>query len=262
MLCPYCSHPLQQSTVTTKSDQQGIIHECFNCGSHWFPRWLANDITITEAKNVDAVLPQVTPTPPDQPRCPVCQNRLSLISHDPVPRGIMVWTCPQGHGNFFPKGQLLQFKKAQEAKITYHTLWGIPIKSIFSVLLPVIAVLAIAGGIPVTLRELARQQETRTRASSLTSTPVVTPLSLSSVLISFTTTSPRLATLTLYQNDQRLYDKPISSQPASTHQITLTDLDAAFFYSFTLTLIDQQNNQSTTTQKYPIVLTPPNGQPN
>lgn len=254
MNCPYCNSPLTTTSVRTKSDQEGQVFECFNCGGHWFPRWLANDISLEQAVSVDAVVPKSTITPQDQPRCPICQTRLSLIKNDPVPRGIHVWSCPQGHGNFFPKGDLLSFKKAQEAKITYHSLWGIPLKSIFAVMLPVIAVIAIAGGIPLTLNELQKQQENRTKASTLYSRPIVTAISESSVIISLATKTPYLVSLSLYENDQTLREYPISTTAATQHQITLKDLSPFSTYTFTLTLTHPISGEKVVSESFPISL--------
>lgn len=256
MTCPYCSTPLSPTEVHTKSDQIGEIHECFNCGGHWFPRWLANDITISEASNVDAITPTTVVQSPSQPRCPVCQTRLALIAHDPVPRGITVFTCPQGHGNFFPKGQLLQFKKAQDAKITYHTLWGIPLKSIFSVMLPVVAVLTIVSGLPLLVSQLQEAtQETRTKASSLHSRPIVTQINPSDVIISFTSQTSLITSVSLYEDNQLLLTQIISSSPQTTHQIILRDLNSNFPYNFVINSTNPSNQQTITSERYPIIFT-------
>ncbi len=253
MNCPYCLTKLQETQVLINSDPFKIF-ECFNCGGHWFPPLIANEITSNQASDIDAILPKNNITTFGQPRCPICQTRLALITHDPVPNGIRVWTCPEGHGHFFPNHQLIQFKKAQEAKITYHSLWGIPIKSLVSVMLPVIAVLALAGGLPLTIQRLQDNQETRTKASSSYTTPLVTKLSDSSVLISFSTTSPKSSFLSLYEKDKFVTTKQISVASVSHHRITLTDLSNQSNYSFTITITDPANNTSLTTSHYPINL--------
>ena len=236
MLCPYCHSPLQENTVLTKSDQQAAIYECFTCGGHWSPRWLANDISLSQANNVDSITPQTGINPPESPRCPECQNRLSLIKHDSVPRGLHVYTCPQGHGNFFPKGELIQFKKAQEAKITYHQVWGIPIKSIFAVLLPVALVLSLAVGIPLTTRQVQQSAETRISADEVFSSPIITQIPPDSVSLSFSTTLTGSATITLYQNNQPINTYAASSTPTTIHTTTLKNLVPNLPYTFTITL--------------------------
>ncbi len=253
MLCPYCNSPLQEAAILTKSEQHGIVHECFTCGGHWFPRWLANDISVSQAITTDAITPQTKIAPPENPRCPECQTRLSLISHDSIPKGVHVYTCPQGHGNFFPKGELLQFKKAQESKITYHQLWGIPIKSIFAVLLPVAVVLTIAAGIPLTLSQLSTSKESRVAADEIISTPAVTQVPPDSITLSFTTSQPGSSTIILYQNNLKIRTIPVSSVPLSVHIVTIKDLSPNTHYTYTITLTTSTN--TITSKHFPLNLT-------
>lgn len=234
MFCPYCQNPLKISYVNTKSDQQAEVHECLNCGGHWFPRWLANDISLNAAKNVDSILPHSQVPKPEQPRCPNCSNRLSLIQHDSVARGVTVWSCPQGHGNFFPIHELFKFKQAQEAKITYHQVWGIPIKSVFAVLLPAFAVLLIAAGVPVFMQQISTQQETRTKASQTIRTPLVTQLSPTSAIISFISTTPVTSQITIKLGTQTVLILPVSETPQTTHTITVDELQNKTQYTFTI----------------------------
>lgn len=233
--CPYCHQILQESKVKDRDGQEHTIYECFGCGGHWLPRWLANDITKTTAQDLDAIAPKITFNTPDEPRCPFCQSRLTSIKHDSIASGITVLACPEGHGNFFPKGELLKFKKAQEAKITYTQIWGIPTKSIFSVLLPVIAVLAVAGGIPLVLEKLQSPQESRIKAASNYTKPSVQKLSDSEVFIIFTTTKDATSTLTLYRGDQVQENLTIQNQPSRAHRLRVTNLED-INYSYQITL--------------------------
>lgn len=253
MQCPYCSYLLNETTLQTTSEQEAIVHECLNCGGHWFPRWLANDINLNTAKNIDSVIPKNQIIPPNEPRCPECQNRLIIVAHDSVAQGITVLSCPQGHGNFFPKGNLYQFKRAQEAKITYHQVWGIPIKSALAVLLPVIAVITIAAGTPVLVKQIGQSQESRTKASSIINQPFVTQLSPTSAIISFTSTSAVTTSVTIYQENQIIQNKIISSTPKTTHSITienlLTNTPYTYIINYSLT-----GEPTQTSPSYPLLL--------
>lgn len=239
--------------VDTKADQPAQAFECLNCGGHWFPRWLANDISLNVAKNIDSVVPQATVTTPQQPRCPECQFRLSLIQNDSVVRGVTVWACPQGHGNFFPIHDLFNFKTAQEAKITYHQVWGVPIKSVLAVLLPVVAVLTIAAGTPVLIRQVSQSQETRTQASLVIKTPLITQLTPTSTIISFTSTAPMITEITISQDDRVVFVLPVSDTLQTTHTITVTGLSSQIPYSFVIKYTDS-TGQSNTTIPYPLTL--------
>ncbi len=253
MLCPYCQSTLKSSLVDTKTDQPSEIQECLNCGGHWFPRWLANDVSLTVAKNTDSIIPQTTVTPPDQPRCPVCQYRLSLIKHDSVARGVTVWACPQGHGNFFPIHDLLRFKQAQDAKINYHQVWGIPIKSVFAVLLPVVALITIAAGTPLIIHQVQLQQETRTKASQTINQPLITQLSPTSAIISFTSSSPLTTEISIYQDNRTITTLPVSTTPKTTHSITVPNLVNSTPYTFII-LYTTITSQTSSTTAYPLIL--------
>lgn len=254
MLCPFCNSPLQEAAVQTKQGEQSAIYECFTCGGHWFPRWLANDIAYSQAITVDAIAPQREITTPESPRCPQCQTRLSLITHDSVPRGLHIYSCPQGHGNYFPKGQLLQFKKAQEAKIDYHQAWGIPIKSIFAVLLPVAVVLGLAAGIPLTLNQLETSQEQRIAASDPINTPAVTQIPPDSVILSFTSKIAGITTVILYQNTQPVQTVLASQTPSTVHSATLKNLVPNVPYTYTITL--KTGTEIITSKPFSLILTP------
>lgn len=234
--CPYCHQNLQQAKIIDRNDQEHLFYECFGCGGHWLPRWLANDITKSAAQSADAITPKITFSPPQEPHCPFCQVRLSTIKHDSIANGITVLACPQGHGNFFPKGELIKFKTAQEAKISYHQIWGIPTKSIFSVLLPVIAVLAIAGGVPLAMERLGGSTESRTKASSNFTEPLVQRLSESEVFIIFTTVKEATSQLTLYRDGVIQETITIQNQPSLAHRVRVANLDLGVSYSYELTL--------------------------
>lgn len=248
MTCPYCDSNLSDIEVGTKNDEPVLIHECYTCGGHWLPRLVANGITEDTAEETDSIITHKTITPPLEPRCPECKTRLSAIRSEAVPQSVIVWACPNGHGNFFPKGELYKFKKAQEAKITYHQLWGIPTKSVIAVLLPVLAVLAVTAGLPITLQQLQTNQETRSKASSTYTTPVIVNLSDTSRMISFSTSTPAQTSLTLYEDNQFKKTIPVSAEFVTTHKVNIDDLDFTHQYTYTLTITYQTGTEETSPQ--------------
>ncbi len=248
MTCPYCNSTLQETEVGLKNGDLVKLHECFVCGGHWLPHLTANELTLDTAKNLDAILTAKETVPPDQPRCPICNTRLSAIKTEAVAQGVMVWTCPNTHGNFFPKGELFKFKKAQEAKISYHQIWGIPLRSVLAVMLPVLVVLSIAAGLPLTVQQLQKNQESRTKAGSTFTSPVTTKLSDTSILISFSTLSPAKTSLSLYEDGQFRNTIPISTVSKTLHTTTLKDLSPSHTYTYTLTLIFDNDQIETSSQ--------------
>lgn len=239
MHCPYCDHDLQTITSTNKQGLDLTLKECLYCGGHFISSHDINELPLKHAKTVDAVLPKGEVHPKEEPRCPVCNSRLSLIKSDAVAKGIYIWSCPNGDGNFFPRGELLEFKTAQEAKLTYHRIWGIPFTSIATVMLPALVFLAIASTAPALYHRVTSPKiETNTpQASANFSTPNVNPTTDTSALIYFTTTVPATTKLNLYQGGQLLDSVTVSPTDTLIHTINISDItfDGSFTYSLILT---------------------------
>lgn len=242
MYCPLCQSKLETKTTKTKTNPEALILYCQNCAGHWFPRWLANDISPSEANSLEKNLPQQSSF--NQPaflRCPECQQRLSLIKDDSVPNYTHIYTCPQGHGNFFPHLELSKFKKAQEAKINYLELWGVPVKSIFSVLLPVLLIVFTAAAIPLTLKETQTTKENRTKANEFFQTPVFTKVPPDSIAISFQTYTPGSSSISLLKDKQLLRTIDVSLTPKTSHNLVINNLDKESNYSIIISLSVDDN---------------------
>ena len=235
MNCPACHQPLTEKEVVTTDGQKVVIHECFNCGGHFLPSLTANFIPQSTTLNLDSIAPKNDYPAGHELNCPYCQAVMINIKDDSVPRGVEIYACPENHGNFFPSHQLFAFKKAQETKLKYHELWGIPIKSIFAVLLPVFAIFTAVSLIPITIQQLQQNQESRTKASGVISQPLISPVSPDRVVISFTTATPSTVSITLTTAaGDRVF--PGILTPQSTHVITLNELVPNTTYSYTVTV--------------------------
>lgn len=249
MNCPLCHTPFKESEIETTDKQISTIYECLNCGGHFFPRTLINFITSHDAKNIDSVIPQKPGTHHDQIlTCPQCNQNLITISDDAVPHDVTIYACPEGHGDFYPKDELGKFKKAQEIKLDYHKTWGIPLKSIFTILLPVIIFFSAVTVLPLTLERMRSSQENRTKASNLLTQPLITPISSTQTVISFSTTRPYYSFLNLASTNQPPQKITISESATTNHMITLKDLSAQTKYTFTITL--SSTTSATTTPEY------------
>lgn len=251
MNCPQCTNKLQETEVKTNDGQQAMVHECYSCGGHFFPSLVANFTDTKTATDLDSIIPkdQAQPSPNHSYKCPICQTTLTNIKDDAVPQNLTIYACPENHGHFFPKGQLLSFKKAQKAKLSYHQIWGIPLKSAFAILLPVIAIFTLVGLIPLTINEINKRQESRISASSPINKPIITPAEDNQYILSFTTKYPVNSELTLTAPNQPALTLTISATPKSTHIITLTQLQPATTYTYTIT-IENDNTPPITSQEY------------
>lgn len=234
MLCPECKQPLTEKEVITSDNQKALVHECFNCGGHFFPPLVANLLPQVTAQDVDSITPKNTfPTNPTV-ICPICQATLVAITDTVVPRGVTVYTCPENHGNYFPLRQLYAFKRAQKTKLEYHQLWGIPIKSVFTVLLPIIAIFTAITAIPFTLNQVKSIQESRVKAGELVSPPLVSPISSTQTVISFTTKVNAVTVLRLTLPDGSTRDLPGQPTAQKTHVFNLENLLPNTAYRYNL----------------------------
>jgi|SRR3989338_2334142 len=236
MLCPQCHSIFTTVEVLTLDQQKAGVDECYYCGGHFLPSLIANFISEESAKNLDSIRPKITSaiSLASPLHCPICNEVMTSIRDDSVPLSVTIFACPENHGHFFPKNQLFAFKKAQSIKIDYHQIWGIPLKSAFAILLPVIAIFTIISILPLTLNQLKSTQESRISAHSLISTPLIVNISPTETLISFTTPAPTTSFLTLINDtDQKKID--VSTSIRTTHTITLKDLTPQTTYSYTIT---------------------------
>lgn len=132
--------------------------------------------------------------------------------------------------------------------------WDTPIKAILSTFLLSITLLTAVSIIPLTLKQVKNSQETRTKADTIYTAPLVTPISSDKVVISFSTQKPVISQLNLIspQDTQTL---SVSKDLQTAHAITLKNLTNKTSYTFNLTLtpanepsIITDNHQFTTPQ--------------
>jgi hypothetical protein len=246
MTCPHCSSPLSSISLDTTDGQTQTINECLNCGGHFLPPYLANFLSTETAKNVDSVLPKSKTVPATGPVCPKCGQTMSSIKDDSVPETVTVFTCPNNHGDFFPKGQLLSFKKAQQAKIYYHKLWGIPLKSAFAVIIPLVIVFTAIAVIPTVVKQFGLSQESRVKAGDILTAPSITPVSNTQVLISFSTKSPAIAQIRFTEGLNQTFT--ISQVAQSSHLLGVDGLAPGTLYKYVIIL--NIKGKLTTTDEY------------
>lgn len=246
MDCPHCHQPLTSIEIETLDGHTHSIDECLNCGGHFLTPYLANFLTVETARNIDSVLPKDNTPPTGTPTCPKCGQIMPGIKDDAVPQTVTVYTCPNRHGDFFPKAQLLLFKEAQQSKIYYHKLWGIPLKSAFAVLIPILVIFSFATLLPSILEQVTTTQETRIKASEILTTPLITPISSTQVLISFSTQNSSTTSIRFTEGMSSSFD--VSITPATTHLVSVDNLTPGTLYKYVI--IVDSNGKSVTTSEY------------
>ncbi len=246
MNCPHCHSPLSSIEVSTSDGQIHAISECLNCGGHFLPSYVGNFLTIETARNIDSVLPKSRLVPSVSPVCPQCGQVMSGIKDDAVPETVTVFTCPNNHGDFYPKNQLLLFKEAQQAKIYYHKVWGIPLKSAFAIFIPIFIVFTAVTILPTIIKEVSTTQENRIKASEILTSPLITPISSSQVLISFSTKNPTKASIKFTEGLNKIFDT--SPTPETNHLQSVDGLISGTLYKYVIIL--NTNGRIVTTSEY------------
>lgn len=245
MDCPHCHQPLSAIEIETSDGHNHSIEECLSCGGHFLEPYLANFITLETARNVDSVLPKSHAVPTAFPVCSKCGQTMPGIKDDSVPQTVTVFTCPNHHGDFFPKNQLLLFKEAQQSKIYFHKLWGIPLRSAFAVLIPILVIFSFATLLPSILEQVSTTQETRIKASEILTPPLITPISSTQVLISFSTQRPTKTSVRFTEGQTKTYEVSTSAQ--TNHLLSIEDLSPSTLYKYVI-VIDLGGKPVTTSE--------------
>ncbi|OGD84100.1 hypothetical protein A2572_03160 [Candidatus Collierbacteria bacterium RIFOXYD1_FULL_40_9] len=235
MTCPQCNETLNLLAINTTDGKEKNIYECLDCGGHFLENYLVNFISTETAHNIDSVLPKKHNQLRSEIKCPHCGQIMFAIQDDEgIPKTVTVYNCPNSHGDFFPKGDLLYFKKAQDAKVNYHKLWGIPLKTAFAVIIPLFILFTSVTVLPSLIREVNNSKETRIKASELTSTPLVTPLSDTEVLISFSTSNQVTTKIIFVSGVNKTYT--VSETPDTNHILQVKGLAPSTSYKYIIVI--------------------------
>lgn len=244
MTCPQCNSILNQLKVTTTDGKEKNLYECLDCGGHLLEGYLINFVSTETAHNVDSVIPKKHNPKNSEIKCPNCGQTMFTIQDDEgVPQAVTVYNCPNGHGDFFPKGDLLYFKKAQDAKINYHKLWGIPLKTAFAVIIPLFVIFTSVTVLPSLIKEINTTKENRVKASELVTNPLITPISDDTVLISFSTIN-KASTKIVFTAGQS-QEIIVSQDPDTNHLVKVDNLLPATTYKYKIVLDPNTRNIST-----------------
>ncbi len=244
MTCPQCSENLNSLIINTIDGSEKSIEECLNCGAHFLDGYLINDISVETARNIDSVLPKKHLPISGEPKCHHCGQVMFAIADDTVPKTVTVYNCPNGHGDFFPKGQLFLFKKAQDAKINFAKIWGIPLKTALSVIIPLFVIFTSVTVLPAVVQELNKNQENRVKASEILTTPLITPISDTQVLISFSTVNNTTTNIIFTEGLKKSF--LVSDTPQKNHLLNVENLPLATTFKYIIVIDPKGKNIKTT----------------
>ncbi len=216
MRCPKGDHELEYHSRTNRSGITISYHVCPKCFGHWLSAFDANYL---EKVDTEEKFSQPFPSAIIL-HCPTCQKVLEKTKVDAIPPEVTVFHCPSAHGYFFPSGNLLKFKKAQEAKISYHKLWHIPLPPLRAVLLTSILIFLGISGVTI-LTKVNQTQTTESQAKDIISYQQVIVSSGDHTLLFLVRTNEK-TTLTLHVDALDII-KPLTTNDGTSHTLLVTE---------------------------------------
>lgn len=248
MLCPDCNHKLNPITLPTTKSKVALDY-CRFCAGIWTDHAETNFFDEKDLKSIKKILPKNPNTPKRGHHvCPHDRTPLEPLSAESVPKNTKVFHCNTCSGNWFPQGELQKFKKAQIVKVNYFKLWGIPLHSIYTVILPLLVLAILTTGMIGGIIGVQRRQTQQIQATDAINKPSVITISKTEVLIVFTTKTKATSQITYWKVKKEKITKSISTMPQTTHSIRLMDLEKGD-YSYTLS-VQQPDKPPITTQEY------------
>lgn len=228
MNCPECDIQLKTIDFNSKNKAYKFnIAYCSSCGGFWLDSFTVNNLTVEDVRMFDNLIKNRRQTTKNLLLCPRCQLALKSLEGESIPRQIAILSCDQCGGRWFPAGELLKFKQAQSAKLNYLKTWNIPLKSTFSVLLPLAFIFLFGLSLPIFYtffknykllkpRQIAPQQFFQQPESNLQSA--------TEIEISFTTEKEAITFIEYGLSKNDLKKEYISTKPTTKHTIILSNL--------------------------------------
>jgi len=224
-------------------DKQNILH-CPNCGTSFFEENGINRISKESAeklagdkKNVDIES--------HEKLCPLDHLRLLPQSKEVTPEGVIILKCPRCYGVLAFPDDLLNFKKAQTAKIDYFKAWAKPLPSLRTVL--VISFTAIAlGSVFYKFNNFFKYSSAPSQASNIIKN--ITFSKSGRYLMVFFKTQTPFATKIIFQDltTNSQIEKTINQTPTTIHQLTTGDLNVEDEIIYQIVLTNKQGVETKT----------------
>ncbi len=240
MLCPECNHQLKPIALTAKTGTITLDY-CDTCGGIWSDRGEVNFLKRRDLGPLMHLLPK-NPTHPSiyTLPCPKDQNTLRYARGESIPANVDLFRCDECGGIWFSENALIQFKKAQEVKLSYFKTWNIPLHSIYAVLLPILFIAIISGGLIATLSGIYISREARTSAEDMISTPLVLYLEPDQTLIHFTTNTPALVKINYWIFPNEVSEMWSSTNSKTQHTLILKNLNLNTTYSYQIIIVSPE----------------------
>ena len=248
MYCPSCGYTLQKLSVTTSSGGRFDVDHCGRCGGTWFDPYEINRIPYHEVVRLAGltVLPQKSPHILPAHLCPRCHKKLVQYTGESLPKGTKLLRCKTCHGIWAMQKSLDTFKFQQEEKVTEYALEKTVFPSLSVVFVPALFLLLLFFSTFITVTHLQEAKEGKTYAEEQITQTAVQSLSPNSVSLVIETRIPFTSTISYGTNIEAMIQKPISSEPKTTHAIILTNLRSNALYVYKIIFTDRKGKTYTT----------------
>jgi hypothetical protein len=184
MHCPDCGHILTPIPLGINGEAKDS-YRCYRCGGFWLESWLANRVNSKVLDKWPNVGGAHGVANNGNDSCPVHPHmKLDRYEGDSVPQNLTVKRCRLCNWWWFPHNTIFQFKPAQEAKVHYYRLWGMP-ADLKGLMLPVLSLLVLVSGGVVALQLVRQQQFAQLNASGVAADVLISYLGDGRVSISF-----------------------------------------------------------------------------
>lgn len=242
MKCPNCQNRLTEETY----DNQPVLH-CDRCAASFFDQNGINRISEESAQQLATEISEPIVLG-GQKHCPKDKATLQTYTSESVPPDVTLLTCPLCSGVLAYPDDLVKFKAAQDAKITFFKLWGQPIPNLSAVLvLSLVLVVSVSTLVGMTF--YVGQSAVTTSASDLVKNLTVIQ-SGRYTLLSFQTTRPVTAHISLEDTSTGKEEiLTVSSTPKTFHTLTTTTVDPSHIYMYTITLTEESGRETSTEKK-------------
>ena len=150
-----------------------VVDHCPDCGTTFFDENEINRINLTEARYLSSVKKTETISG-DQKFCPRDHTSLYSYRQESIPLHITLLHCWQCGGIVCFPDDLIEFKKAQKAKLDYFKTWRLPTPRIRSLIVYGVTLLMISFA-TLAVRIVSTPQTTRISAEELiTNSEIIT----------------------------------------------------------------------------------------
>lgn len=126
--CPNCQSPLSRIQLENVE-----VDHCNNCGGTLFDYNEVNRISLSDAEKL-SLMKQTNDISGSEKYSPRDGSILKRITDESVPQHITLLKSDTTHEVFAFADDLINFKKAQNAKLAYMKTWHIPLPALSSVL--------------------------------------------------------------------------------------------------------------------------------